>query len=185
MGLDICLGTTNQSVLDTSEQVRTRSHSLSRTFCYLMCRKSEYEDNSELDQIGRLTGLDVSLLYEMENYMLEDDLQSYLAHEAEEDRPSIIQRVQADRAGLTGNIDIVSQLIDNLITKLSSIDNLPQLLADNGHDELNNQLYFSDFNVDKGLGYRESSFGQDLRNFQSFLGYAKMHDSTTVFFVYG
>lgn len=185
MGLDICLGTTNQRVLDESEQERTRSHSLSRTFCYFMCRKSASVGEAELDQIGRLMGIDISPLYEMENYMLEEDLQSWLEYEPEEDRAGIIQRVQAARASLEGNIDLVSRTIDALIKALATVDNLPQLLTDNGDDILNNRVYFSDFKSDKGQGYRESNFGQDLRNFKSFLEYAQNHHSTTVFFVFG
>ena len=67
-----------------------------------------------------------------------------------------------------GNIDKVSSTIENLLIKLSTIDNLPELLDDNGNDTLNNKKYFSEFNVDKGKGYIDNNFGQDLRNFKRF-----------------
>jgi hypothetical protein len=185
MGLDILLGTTNQKVLDESEQVRTRSHNLSRTFCNLMCRKDAIVGEPELDQISRLVNVDVSPLYDMEKYVLEEDLQSWLEYEDEEDRPAFIQRVEIDRASLEGNIDLVYHIINTLLIRLERINNLPNLLNDNGDDVLNNKVYFADFNLDKGEGYIGNNFGQDLRNFQSFLEYAKRHNSTTVFFVYG
>ena len=59
---------------------------------------------------------------------------------------------------------------------------LLQLLDSQWHTE---GEYFSDFLLDKGDGYINNNFGQDLRNFRRFLEHAKRHGSTTVFFQYG
>ena len=185
MGVDIYLFATNQDVLDNSKQKRTRSHNLSRTFGYFMSRQGVVEGEPELDQIGRLINIDIAPLYEMEKYVTEDDLQYWLEYENEEDKPEIVQRVEADRASVEGNIDRVASTIEAMLTSLAAITNLPQLLTDNGHDTLNHQVYFADFAKDNDNTYTSNNFGQDLRNFKSFLDYVKGHGTNTVFFVYG
>ena len=140
----------------------------------------------ELDQIGKITSVDISPIYEMENYGHGEELESFLeTAETEEQSQSIISLDKASKEKLKGNIDKVLVTITELIDKLSQIDNLPDLLNDNGWDSLENQIYFADFNKDKGEGYISNNFGQDLRNLKRFLEYAKAKGSTTAYFNYG
>ena len=185
MGVDILLGATNQEVLDESKQIRARSHDLSRTFGYFMSRQSVADGEPELDQIGRLMGINIAPLYEMKNYVLEEDLQSELEWLDEEEQQELIQQVETNRASMEGNIDRVRLTVEALLDKLSTVDNLPELLTANGHDTLNHEVYFSNFNSERESSYMNNNFGQDFRNFKSFLDYAKSHGTTTVFFVYG
>jgi hypothetical protein len=182
MGLDIILCAIVQDDFDLNS---SQEHQLSRTFCTLMCQHSDLDDESELDQIGRLVGVDISPLYEMESYVLDAELESELEFTDEEDKQALIERVESDRAALVGNIDKVSTVVEVLIVKLSTISNLSALLVPRAHDVLNSKIYFADFLLDKGDGYIGNNFGRDLRNFKRFLTYAKREGSRTVFFNYG
>lgn len=182
MGLDVLLCAIVQDDFDIGSS--SQGHRLSRTFCTLMCQHSD-SDFSELDQIGRLTGVDISPLYEMESYVLDADLESELEFTDEEDKQALIDRVESDRAALVGNIDKVSVVVESLIEQLSTISDLPALLAPRKQDVLHSKVYFADFLLDKGDGYIRNNFGRDLRNFRSFLLYAKSKGSRTVFFNYG
>ena len=151
-----------------------------------MCRKDAVSGEPELDQIGRITSVDISPIYEMENYGHGEELEFFLeTAETEEQRQKILNLDKASKEKLKGNIDKVVITITRLINKLSQIDNLPDLLNDNGWDSLENQIYFADFNNDKGQGYIRNNFGQDLRNLKRFLEYAKTKGSTTAYFNYG
>ncbi len=97
----------------------------------------------------------------------------------------ILLKIELDKALLAENIDLVLFTVNSLIEKLRNIDNLHSLLSDNGTDTLNNQYYFSAFNVDPGNRYIGNNFGQDLRNFRRFLEYAKSKGSMGVHFLYG
>jgi hypothetical protein len=65
----------------------------------------------------------------------------------------------------------------------------PGHLSDNrpvaGRKAWGRKSYFADFTQDVGEGYIGNNLGQDLRNFQRFLHYAKSQGSTTVYFSYG
>ena len=193
MGLDISIETNNSKEIHSDGYFDEKNdyfnkHSLSRTFCNLMCRKNVIDGEPELDQIGKITSVDISPITEMESFGLEnnEELDFYLdTAENEEERNKILQQAKSNQGKLLGNIDKVSLTIENLLFKLSTIDNLPELLDDNGNDTLNNKKYFSEFNVDKGKGYIDNNFGQDLRNFKRFLEYAKSKGTTTVYFNYG
>jgi hypothetical protein len=151
-----------------------------------MFRKDAVSGEPELDQIGRITSIDISPIYEMENYGHGEELAYFLeTAETEEQRQNILNLDKASKERLKGNINKVIGTIAKLIDKLSEIDNLPDLLNDNGWDTLENQTYFADFNKDKGQGYISNNFGQDLRNFKRFLEYAKTKGSTTAYFNYG
>ena len=168
MGLDIGLSTDIREIYRKEYEKNPgidyfHQHSLSRTFCNFMCRQFSSRSEPELDQIGRITGVDVSIFYQMERY--------------EHDENS--------RTNLQGNIDKVFSTLSSLIDKLASIHNLHQLLDHGGYDTLGYADYFTDFNVDKGEGYIGNNFGQDLRNFKRFLEFAKERGATTVYFDYG
>lgn len=193
MGLDIMICFDNNADIYTSEYHEERfghfqKHSLSRTFCNFMCRQNVVSGEPELDQVGRITSVDISPIYQMETYTTEngEELQFFLQMaETEEQKQSLIKQAEESRNKLKGNIDTVLTTITNLVDRLEKIDDLPGLLTDNGYDTLDNKVYFADFNKDKGEGYIDNNFGRDLRNFRRFLEYAKSKGSTTAYFNYG
>lgn len=191
MGLDIQLSTNNEEQILTPEYFSEENdffnkHNLSRTFCNFMCRPNVIEGEPELDQIGRITGVDITPIKDMEKYWDELNIESQLSlADNEIERQQVLQRIDDDKKKVDNNIDKVHETLSQLIVSLSSINNLPSLLSDSGWDSLNNETYFSDFNTDKGLGYIGNNFGQDLRNFKRFVEYAREHGSKTIFFRYG
>jgi hypothetical protein len=186
MGLDINIGIDNFEELYFDDTYDRYKFSLSRTFCYLMCRKDVIDHEPELDQIGQLTGINIKPLYEMENYLEEEGLEFFISTaESDEEKQRIISKAEKDKENLKDNIDKILNLVNNLIDKLNSIENLPSLLKPTNHDTLGNDEYFSDFKKDKGVGYIGNNFGQDLRNFKRFLEFAKSKGRTSVWFNYG
>ena len=142
----------------------------------------------ELDQIGRLTDIDITPIYDMNNYSDDEQLQFILRHaETDEKRKRIIDNNTANRDKLKGNITPMLLLINNLIEKLSAIKNLPELLQQQpgDPDTLNHNAYFANFDKDTGDGYMDNNLGQDFRNFRRFLVYAKNNGTETVYFTYG
>ena len=193
MGLDISIQTDRDEQIFTPDYHDPKNnyldkHSLSRTFCNFMSRQHVTLGEPELDQIGKLTAVDISPIYEMETYKEEngEEIQFYLeAAESEEERQKILEQAKQSRENLRGNVDKVLTTINQLIERLSTIDNLHELLNNYGDDTLGYKSYFTDFNVDKGQGYIGNNFGQDLRNFKRFLEYAKSKGANTVYFSYG
>ncbi|MDR0793047.1 MAG: hypothetical protein LBE82_07040 [Chitinophagaceae bacterium] len=191
MGLDIFILTDKRDDIFTKdyhdlENGYFNKHSLSRTFCNLMCRRNVISGEPELDQIGRITSIDISPIYQMESYGSDEELEFRLgAAENDEERKRILAEAQQRKENLKGNLDKVLKTINSLIDTLPSIGNLPSLLNDNGYGTLDYENYFTDFNIDKGEGYIRNNFGQDLRNFKRFLEYAKEKGATTVYFDYG
>lgn len=184
MGLDILLGANNQAALDAGHY-NPDDQGLSRNFCTFMCQRGAMEEEPELDQIGRLTGVDISPLYEMENYTLPEDLSSLLEYAADEaERQEILARTQASNAAMAGNIDRVTATVEGLLTQLATIEDLPSRLRLDKEDTLYSTAYFANFSASRMNAY-DNTFSQDLRNFRSFLDYAKGEGSETVFFVYG
>lgn len=193
MGLDIAIRTDKNDEIfegDYHDPINNyfTKHSVSRTFCNLMCRQDVINGEPELDQIGRLTSVDITPIYQMETYGSEsgEELEFFLeTAESEEERKRILDHARQNKENLKGNIDKVLFSVNALIDKLSEIANLPSLLNDYGYDTLNYKTYFIDFNVDKGQGYIGNNFGQDLRNFKEFLEFVKDKGATTVYFSYG
>ena len=188
MGLDIHLQT-DHPVIQNAEwnEDRWRVHSLSRTFCNLMCRRNNGgTEEPELDQIGRLTGVDISSLYEMDTYPEEEGLEFQLSTaEDEAEEQQILQEAEAAKARLAGNVDRVQATVEALLTRLSEVDDLPHRLTAADDAEADYAPYFADFLSNPGDGYIDNNFGQDLRNFNSYLHYVKEAGGTTVFFTYG
>ncbi|ANE51070.1 hypothetical protein [Flavisolibacter tropicus] len=192
MGLDIQLSVNNADEVLTPDYYENKEidsfykHNLSRTFCNFMCKQDAVSGEPELDQIGRITSVDIVPLYDMNKYWVPESIEHQLSFaETEEEKQQIFERINTDRARLETNLEIVLSTVSTLIEKISNIQNLPELLNDNGFDSLNNNYYFSDFNIDKGDGYIGNNFGQDLRNFKRFLEYVKSKGSTGVYFIYG
>jgi hypothetical protein len=190
MGLDVHIRTDNNSEVFAEDYHDPKhdyfkKHSLSRTFCNFMCRQHVVQD-PELDQIGRITSVDVSPFYGMETYGSDEELSIWIeTAENEEEKQKVLDRFKKSREELSGNIDRVLQTVTMLIEKLSSIDNLPALLHDNRNDLLGNKKYFADFAIDKGDGYIGNNFGHDLRNFKRFVKFARSRGAETVYFEYG
>jgi hypothetical protein len=189
MGLDILIST------DIGEQIYTEdfllnsdNYSLSRTFCNFIGRQNVADVEPELDQIGKLTGVDIMPLYEMETYGSEsgEELEFFIeVAETEEEKQAIRDNAKAAKEKLKGNINRVTDTIAGLLNKLPHIDNLPDLLNHGMRDTLDSKVYFANFSVDTGKGYIGNNFGQDLRNFKRFLEYAKSKRAQTVYFIYG
>ena len=193
MGLDISIRTDIDTIIfadnyyaETNDLLN--KNNLSRTFCNLMCRIGIVDGETELDQIGRITSVDISSIYQMNTNLNESDEElEFLLEEAEseEERQALVHQSQQKKNNLTGNISIVLETINLLIDRLSKIDNLPSLLNDHGIDTLNNKQYFAEFILDKGDGNLGNNFGQDLRNFRRFVEYAKAKGAATLYFMYG
>lgn len=171
----------------TLENTERRKHRLSRIFCKFMCRKDFCGGEPELDQIGRLTSVDIQPLYEMESNNSNDygaDIGTLLAIlKTNEERQLYLEQMKQREEKMKGNIEKVLATINALIDKLSQTNNLPQQLNSHGYDSIGYDKYFIDFNIDKGDLH--PNFGQDLRNFKRFLDYAKDKGVTTVCLVYG
>jgi hypothetical protein len=193
MGLDVTISTDLGQSIYSDSDVRHKPDlenlpSLSRTFCHLLGRGEVVSGVPELDQIGRLAGVDIGPLYKMQNSGYgEEEFVEFLLEEAESEvvRESILASVEARKSKIANNIDLVLSTLTLLIERLSTVTNLPDLLDDNGNDLLENHTYFSDFLIDKGDGYIGNNFGQDLRNFKRFVQYAKERGAKTVYFSFG
>jgi hypothetical protein len=188
MGQDILIRVLYQDKLFPKEYFEDESgynkHGLSRTFYHFMSRPGTSTGEPELDQIGRITSVDIAPLYDMDEYGSErgEQLHFYLALAKRGQQILAGSKLKWDDVG--NNIELVLDTLNALIEKLSTIDNLPQLLNDYGWDSIGYLEYFTDFNIDKGDGYSGNNFGQDLRNFKSFVEYAKDRGATTVYFTY-
>ncbi|HET9505324.1 MAG TPA: hypothetical protein VFO93_17405 [Hymenobacter sp.] len=122
----------------------------------------------------------------MENYREEIDLAEELEFaESEEERNRMQARTTANNARLDGNLAIVYEAITQLLVQLTSLTELAARLQPTSYDTLGRDIYFADFILEIGGGYTHDNFRQDLRNFKSFLEYAKSKGSRTVFFRYG
>ncbi|MFN7100862.1 MAG: hypothetical protein ACK4M4_10860, partial [Flavobacterium sp.] len=111
-----------------------------------------------------------------------EELAEYIDEEELEDE---IIKAELNNAKLEGNINKVLKTVSELITKLNEIESLPKLLLKTEFDTLNNDEYFSSFPIDKGKGYIDNNFGQDLRNFKNFLEYCLKRETKTVWFIFG
>ena len=188
MGLDILLQVDKQLVTDnlSNAEDNFKHHSLSREFCHFMCRKDVVDHEPELNQIGKICKVDISSLYEMENYPDEEGLEFELEYAKDEnEKQKILKLSELNRNKIINNIDKVLLTISSLIDGLTGIENLNNSITKTNNDTLNAEYYFSDFNEDKGEGYIKNNFGQDLRNFKRFLKYAKENGATSVWFHYG
>jgi len=191
MGLDIFVITDNYEEIRNSDYYSMSKdyrdqHKLSRTFCNLMCRQNVVDGEPELEQIGRITGVNISALYDMEKYWSDETIDFALeSAQTDVERQEILNEAETNRSSLKNNIDLILRTIGALVEKLSMIDNLDKKLDDSGFDSLDYSFYFTEFNVDKGKGYIGNNFGQDLRNFKRFLEFAKSRGATTVWFTYG
>ena len=182
MGLDIHLITDNYKEIFDEYVVQNNLH-ISRSFCYFMSREDLDESQPELDRIGEITGTDISVFYEMESYPNPEALRFFLERaESQEEKDKLLNEAELNKEKLKDNIQEVILTIDQLIEKLSQIENLPYLLLPNDVDK---DGYFSNFNTENKDSYTSNNFGDDLRAFQRFLYFAKERGAKTVWFEYG
>lgn len=191
MGFDITLRTNNNDAVfggdyHDPEHDYFHQHSLSRTFCNLMCRGNVIEGEPELDQIGAITSVDISPFYQMESYGGGGEIDFLLEMaESETDRLALLAQAEQSRNDMKGNAAAVLATVNTLLAKLADIDNLPEMLDDSGYPTIDYEDYFTDFKTDKGDGYIGNNFGQDLRNFRRFVEFAQTRGADTVYFSYG
>ncbi|GGF16592.1 hypothetical protein [Flavobacterium limi] len=189
MGLDISINFDNQEnlyLLDEFEKIQEEVN-LSRTFCNFMCRREVVEDcRPELDQIGELTGADITFLYNMQEYTEEWEIDEMLEFEDDEDeKKRLKQSMLKKNTEVENNIEEVKLKLSLLIEKLGQIENLEQKLDKTNYDTLGIKKYFSNFNNNPGDGYIDNNLGQDLRNLYSLLNFGLKNGSKTIFFNYG
>lgn len=191
MGQDIQLNSDiselYQELTEGQEEVDFfQTHSLSRTFCFLMERKDHFPGEPEFDQIARLAGVDIEPLYQMEHFPDAEGMEALLELAAdEEERQRMLEEAAEEVEALGGNLETVLDRVNTLLREVPKLGPLPELLAPTPHDSLGRPVYFADFNENPGDGYLRNNFGQDLRNFKTYLEFIQQHGATTVWFVYG
>lgn len=78
------------------EKEPRQRYSLSRTFYHFMCRQHVSAGTPELDQLGKLTGVDIQPLYQMETYPDELSVEWELDQaESQKERRQILQAAKA------------------------------------------------------------------------------------------
>jgi hypothetical protein len=190
MGLDIHLAVNNGDdvypALFTAGTDESHKYSLSRSFCNIMCRKNVTHEEPEIEQIGRITDVDISPLYEMENFV---DAEAFhmemMICKTDAEREQKKAEIDNYNSKLNGNFDRVLFTVQQLIKKLSAMPHLEKQLMHHDFNSGSGSEYFSDFNTDKGSGYIGNNFGHDLRNFERFLLLAQSKGTRTVWFTYG
>ena len=185
MGIDISITTDIDKQLYSPEYYDLEEnyfsqHSLSRTFCSFMFRKTE------LNQIREITKVDILPLCDMEESLSSSELESSLYFtNSEEEKDRIRNGVEMSRIKLNGNIYKVLNTIISLINELNKIQNLAGRIKETDLDSLTHSYYFSEFKKDIGEGYIDNNLGRDLRNFKRFLEYAEDKGARTIWFDYG
>ncbi len=190
MALDIHYSirdTNNEDIDDFSDGENFYKHSLSRTFCNLMLRRHTLRHEYELNQISKITKIDITPLHEMDDIQDEGYIEHLLSDaKNDEERKKIKNEVEESKRKIYGNIEKVLNVVANLIEKLNQINNLPELLISEDLTSIGGNLeYFRDFKVDRGNGYIGNNFGQDLRNFKRFLEFAITKGAMTIWFTNG
>lgn len=189
MGLDISVNFDNQDDLYKLEEYDEleENSNLSRTFCNFLCRRNVVEDcQPELDQLGRITGIDINFLYEMEEYSEDWEIDEML--EFEEDENERIRRkneILKQNQKISNNIDRVKSNLTELIKNLNEIPDLNTKLEQTSYDTLGIDKYFSEFKENLGDGYIGNNLGQDLRNLLRVIEFASINGSNTAYFNYG
>jgi len=189
MGLDISAHLDNEEELFELDEYRaiSKQSNLSRTFCNFMCRREVVVDcNPELDQLGKMTGVDISFLYDMANYTPEWEINEILEFERdEEEKEKQKQALLLENAKIENNIKLVEAGLSQLINELKLIFNLEEKLEQTNFDTLGIKEYFSSFNDNPGDGYIGNNLGQDLRNLLILVEFGLNRGSKTVYFHFG
>lgn len=185
MGMDIFLSTEFLSALieEDPDAFFAQKH-LSRSFYNLMWRRQIITHDPELDQIGRICGVDITPLYDMETY---EDLST-----SDDERDQVTINGEFYRRDPNfeafphkGNINKVYDTVNALIAALSTIGDISSRLQPTDHDTLKPDIYFADLSQENGKDVVYNNFGQDLRTIKTFIEYAKQHGRTTIWFMIG
>lgn len=189
MGLDISFSVDNHDELITIDYISNDevydTHQLSRTFCNFMCRRDVCDGVAELDQIGKLTGIDIEPFYDMQGYYDDSQVEEEMEYmESEAEKADYLKRVEKSRELVKDNIGTIHTIVSELIDKLSQIDNLNGKLDHGDWDSLQSEVYFADFNAENKGSHTNNNFGQDLRNFKRFVEFAQANGSKEIYFIY-
>jgi len=189
MGLDISVNFDNLVELMEFEEFDELFYTsnLSRTFCNFMSRKHVVEDcRPELDQIGKITRVDIHFLYDMEKYSENWEIDDMLEFEKNvEKRKQVKENMLQQNEEIENNISIVIIKLTKLIGKLEKIPDLVEQLEKTTYDTLGISTYFSGFNNNSSNGYIDNNLGQDLRNLLNLITFAENNGAKTVYFNYG
>ena len=143
---------------------------LSNLFCNLLLRRDVSAVESELDQIGAITDLDISPFYGMLEYTTDLNATSMLSFaETEEERQKILKQIEDGKAAAKGNLPHVLKLVDALLVRLAIIEDLPARLDHGGRDTLNSAYYFDPSAEIVERNFPRHNFMQDLRDLKLFL----------------
>jgi hypothetical protein len=189
MGLDILImveGEPHHPVDYSSMESAGYMAPLSRLFCNLMFRRDVSAVESELDQIGAITGLDISPFYGMLAYTTDSNVIDLLSFaETDEEKQRVFQQIEDGKAAARGNLPQVLTLIDSLLVRLALIEDLPARLDHGGWDTLNSAYYFDPSGGTVDGNYPRHNFMQDLRDFKLFLEDMREKGLKTVYFSIG
>ena len=188
MGLDVHLAAVEKDIYYEAEVIgKDFEHiSLSRTFCNLfffeggISHKDKINYPRVLSQIEELININIKPIEMMSWYCDDICIKSQLGiYEEEDEKQQFIKETKVTNEKVVDNIDKVLETINNLIDKLSKIEDLHNKLFIPNPDS---QRYFSKFNDDLGSGYINNNFGQDIRNLKTLIEFAKSINVKTVYF---
>lgn len=188
MGLDIIQGFDIEEIdedlaLYGGSEDRNQ-YELSRTFCNLMCRKNVVGGESELDQIGRICGVDMSPFYAMEDYMPSWLMDEFIEVEEKENPEEFRRSMQIANRKILDNIDVIIDCLNQVIPKLAQMKDLTNKLNDHGFPTIH-ITYYKNLDTTEIGNYIDNNLTQDLRNLLRYTLLAKSRGARTTFFTYG
>lgn len=149
---------------------------LSDFFSDLILRRELVGELAELDQIGRIAGIDVEPLYAMSFYWDKDAETERLAGlNTEPERAKQLEIIQTTNESLLNNLGKVYQTVTLLEQQLVEIDDL-EVLISYSNDGFFNRTYFTKNNLGT------ANFFSDLQKMKEFLEFAQSLDGDTVYF---
>lgn len=162
-------------------------HELSRTFFQIIFNEEHLEDIPTMMDLGEVVNVDVEPIRQMKGYMTESGIEEYLEMMSDLDEQSpeeTIANIKEENKKYEGNIDTVIDSLESLISKLSEIKQLDEVLASRGFSTKGN-AYFQDFNKPPHESYVYNNLGQDLNNLLRHARYGKRHQARTITFDFG
>lgn len=159
-------------------------HEVSRTFCNLMCRKDAVEGTPELDQIATKTGIDVSVLYYMMNYITEDHIEEALEFDDDLVEDEFREACRKQNEKIEGNIDALIVLLQTISNYLTSKKDISQEMDNHGFDTLGSD-YFKNLDQPEPVNYIKNNLNQDLNNLIRMAQFGKRNGAKTIYFEIG
>lgn len=144
-----------------------------------MSRKNVLTENeeTELIQISKLTDIDLSKIDILDEIPTLDELEEMMEFDAEYAETQK-EEYEIQIKKIENNINDISIILSELISKLNDQEDLSKLLQPTSFDSLNNMSYFTKNKIDR------DNFYEDLNNFQRFVDYAKSKETKTIWFKY-